>query len=158
MLCTVQVSGTGWVQLGVKSHKDTVSIFKELIVSWGAEYERKIEEECASLPSFLATQHHLLAIILEDWRQEKGKTEDETVGWHHWFNGHEFEQAPGVGDGQGSLACCSPWGRRESDMTEQLNWTLCYIPECWVRLTSSTDKPGSCTRQFLDFLPSLLTY
>ena len=66
MLCTVQVSGTGWVQLGVKSHKDTVSIFKELIVSWGAEYERKIEEECASLPSFLATQHHLLAIILED--------------------------------------------------------------------------------------------
>ena len=66
MLCTVQVSGTGWVQLGVKSHKDTVSIFKELIVSWGADYERKIEKECASLPSFLATQHHLLPIILED--------------------------------------------------------------------------------------------
>ena len=43
------------------------------------------------------------------------------VGWHHGLNGHEFEQAPGVGDGQGSLACCSPWGRNESDLTEQLN-------------------------------------
>ena len=48
-------------------------------------------------------------------------TEDKMVGWHHRFNGHEFEQTPGVGEGQGSLACCSPWGRRESDMTEQLN-------------------------------------
>ena len=43
------------------------------------------------------------------------------VRWHHQLNGHEFEQAPGVGDGQGGLACCSPWGRKESDMTEQLN-------------------------------------
>ena len=48
-------------------------------------------------------------------------TEDEVVGEHHQLNGHEFEQALGVGDGQGSLACCSPWGRKESDMTEQLN-------------------------------------
>ena len=60
----------------------------------------------------------------KDWRQEeKGTTEVKMVGWHHWLNGHEFEQAPGVGDGQGSLACCSPWGHKESDMTEQLNWT-----------------------------------
>ena len=48
---------------------------------------------------------------------------DEMDGWHHRLNGHEFEQALGVGDGQGSLACCSPWGHKESDMTEQLNWT-----------------------------------
>ena len=48
-------------------------------------------------------------------------TEDEMVGWHHQFNGHEFEQAPGVDDGEGSLACCSPWGFKESDMTKQLN-------------------------------------
>ena len=53
------------------------------------------------------------------------------VGWHHWPNGHEFEQALGVGDGQGSLACCSPWGRKESDMTEQLNWNL-NQPACWT--------------------------
>ena len=57
----------------------------------------------------------------KDWRQEeKGMTEDEMVGWHHWLNGHEFEQALGVGDGQGSLACYSPWGHKELDMTEQL--------------------------------------
>ena len=48
-------------------------------------------------------------------------TEYEMVGWHHRHNGHEFEQAQGAGDGQGSLACCSPWGRRELDTTEQLN-------------------------------------
>ena len=59
----------------------------------------------------------------KDWRQEeKGTTEDEMVGWHHWHNGHEFEQAPGVGDGQGRLVCCSPWGHKEWDTTEWLNW------------------------------------
>ena len=58
----------------------------------------------------------------KDWRQEKGMTEDKMVGWHHRLNEHEFEQALGVGDGQGSLACCSPWGHKESDTTEQLNW------------------------------------
>ena len=60
----------------------------------------------------------------KDWRQEeKGTIEEGMVGWHHWVNRHEFEQALGVGDGQGRLACCSPWGRQESDMTERLNWT-----------------------------------
>ena len=59
----------------------------------------------------------------KDWGQEKGKTEDEMVGWHHWLNGHGFGWTPGVGDGQGSLACCSPWGRKELDTTERLNWT-----------------------------------
>ena len=60
----------------------------------------------------------------KDWRQEeKGTTEDEMVGWHHWLDGYEFEQALGVGDGQGSLAWCSPWGHKELDTTEQLNWT-----------------------------------
>ena len=58
----------------------------------------------------------------KDWRQEeKGMTEDEMVVWHHRLNGHEFEQALRVGDGQGSLTCCSPWGHKESDMTERLN-------------------------------------
>ena len=58
----------------------------------------------------------------KDWRQEKkGTTEDEMVEWHHWLNGHEFVQAPGVGDGQGNLVCCSPWGCEELDMTERLN-------------------------------------
>ena len=62
------------------------------------------------------------------WRQEdQGKAEDETVGWHHWLHGHKFEEAPGVGDGQGSLECCSPWGHKELDMTEGLNWTEKYV-------------------------------
>ena len=60
----------------------------------------------------------------KDWRQEeKGTTEDEMAGWHYRLNGHQFEQAQGVGDRQGSLVCCSPWGHKELDMTEQLNWT-----------------------------------
>ena len=58
----------------------------------------------------------------KDWRQEKGMIEDEMVGWHQWLSGHEFKQALGVGNGQGSLVCCSPWGHKESDMTEWLNW------------------------------------
>ena len=58
----------------------------------------------------------------KDWKQEeKGTTEDEMVGWHHWLDWHEFEQAPGDGDGQGSLAACSPWGCKELDTTELLN-------------------------------------
>ena len=59
----------------------------------------------------------------KNWRQEeKGTTEDDTGGWHCWLDGHEFEQAPGVGDGKGVLACCSPWGCKKLDITEQLNW------------------------------------
>ena len=57
----------------------------------------------------------------KDWKQEKGMTEDEIVGWHHQLDGHEFEQALEVGDGQGSPVCCSPWGCKELDMIEWLN-------------------------------------
>ena len=56
-------------------------------------------------------------------QEEKGTTEDEMAGWHHWLNGHEFEWTPGVGDGQGGLACCNSWGHKESDTTEWPNWT-----------------------------------
>ena len=59
-----------------------------------------------------------------DWGQEeKGTTEDEMAGWHHWLDGRESEWTPGVGDGQGGLACCDSWGQKESDTTERLNWT-----------------------------------
>ena len=59
-----------------------------------------------------------------DWGQEeKGTTEDEMAGWHHWLDEGESEWTPGVGDGQGGLACCDSWGHKELDMTEQLNWT-----------------------------------
>ena len=74
----------------------------------------------------------------KDWGQEeKGATEDEMVGWHHWLNGHEFEQPWGDSEGQGRLACCSPWGCKESDMTWWLNnnnwWSVvrtCHF-HCW---------------------------
>ena len=56
-------------------------------------------------------------------QEEKGMTEDEMAGWHHWLDGHEFEWTPGVGDGQRDLVCCNSWGLKESDRTEQLNWT-----------------------------------
>ena len=56
-------------------------------------------------------------------QEEKGAKEEEMVGWHHRHNGHGFGWTPGVGDGQGGLACCGSWGRKESDTTEQLNWT-----------------------------------
>ena len=59
-----------------------------------------------------------------DWGQEeKGTTEDEMAGWHHWLDGHESELIPGVGDGQGGLACCDSWGRKELDTTEWLIWS-----------------------------------
>ena len=56
-------------------------------------------------------------------QEEKGMTEDETAGWHHRLNAHKFEWTPGVGNGQGGLACCDSWGHKESDTTEWLNWT-----------------------------------
>ena len=60
----------------------------------------------------------------KDWGQEeKGTTEDKMVGWHHRLDGHGFGWTPGVGDGQGGLACCSSWGHKESDTTEQLSWS-----------------------------------
>ena len=64
-----------------------------------------------------------------DWRQEKGTTEDEMAAWHHRLDGHDFEWTPGVRYGQGGLACCDSWGRKESDTTERLNWTDCIVEE-----------------------------
>ena len=110
----------------------------------------------------------------KDWRQEeKGMIEDKMFGWHHQLNGHEFEQAPGVGEGQGNLACCSPWDRKESDTTEWLNnnkydhvfasliiWvtvsvnccsvakscpTLCNLMDCAYQASLSLDSPGKNT-------------
>ena len=62
----------------------------------------------------------------KDWGQEKELTEDEMVKWHHRLDGHGFERTLGVGDGQGGLACCDSWGRKESDTTERLNWLITF--------------------------------
>ena len=74
----------------------------------------------------------------KDWRQEeKGMTEDEMVGWYHRLVRHEFEQALGVGDGQGSLAFWSPWGHKELDMTVWLNWTAVLLISLFTHSLSS---------------------
>jgi len=71
-----------------------------------------------------------------DWGQEeKGTTEDEMAGWHHWLDGRESEWTPGVGDGQGGLACCDSWGRKESDTTERLIWSDLIIENILRPLT-----------------------
>ena len=72
----------------------------------------------------------------KDRRQEKGTAEDAMVGWHHWLDGREFEEALGVGDGPGSLACCSPWGQKELDKTEQLNWLTDWVVKRYWALFS----------------------
>ena len=78
----------------------------------------------------------------KDWGQkEKGITEDEVVGWYHRLNGHGFGYTPGVGDGQGGLVCCSPWGWEESDTTEQANWTDIYVPSL-LNLPSTQPRPS----------------
>ena len=77
-----------------------------------------------------------------DWGQEeKGMTEDEMAGWHHRLDGRESGWTPGVGDGQGGLACCDSWGREESDMTERLNWT-----ELNLRLASELYRKNPLTK------------
>ena len=74
-----------------------------------------------------------------DWGQEKGTTEDEMAGWHHRINAHEFGWTPGVGDGQGGLACYNSRGCKKSDTTEQLNWT-----ELKVKLFVAQSCPTLC--------------
>ena len=79
----------------------------------------------------------------KEWRQEKGTTEDEMAGWHHWLDAHESEWTLGDGDGQGGLVCCDSWGRKESDTTEwlswtELNWVVHQNKDCWLqRFTNS---------------------
>ena len=77
----------------------------------------------------------------KDWGQEKRATENEMVGWHHWFNGHEFEQTQEDSEGQGSLACCSPWGHKESDMTEWLNNSNTLYPNSHCKMYLTGDFP-----------------
>ena len=72
----------------------------------------------------------------KDWGQEKGTTENEMAGWHHWLDGHGFGWTPGVGDGQGGLVCCGWWSLKESDTTEQLNWTELIITRFILKLRS----------------------
>ena len=77
--------------------------------------------------------------------REKGTTEDEMAGWHHWLDGHESEWTLGVGDGQGGLACCDSWGCKESDMTERLIWSEFYL----VLINFTNNNGGKCSQNKL---------
>ena len=87
----------------------------------------------------------------KDWRQEeKGMTEDEMVGWHHWLDGRESQWTLGVGVGQGGLACCDSWGRKESDTTERLIWSdliwtikICQVFKIWSEHVVALNMPCS---------------
>ena len=91
----------------------------------------------------------------KNWRQENGvMTEDKMVGWHHWLNGHEFEQAPRDGEWQGGLVCCSPWGCKESDTTERLNSNSPLWPlNIWPFPGGSVVKEYACQCRSLGFDP-----
>ena len=96
----------------------------------------------------------------KDWGPEEGLTEDEMVRWHHLLYGYEFEQALEVGDGQGSLACCSPWVHKESDRTEPMNWTELKrgLRECGAVWSLSYTENGNvkCTSFHRNFNLPLL--
>ena len=137
MLLNCDVGEDSWESLGLKGNQTSQSRGNQSWISIG----RTDAEAEAPTPWLSDVKNWLTGKDPDpgkDWTQEeKGMTEDEMVGWYHWLNGHEFEQASGVGDGQGSLACCSPWGCKESDSTEWLNWdpqvqpsTHPWLPKC----------------------------
>ena len=91
----------------------------------GLDYSEPCEVNTESIKVVCLSPNTRSIIKPLDWgkgQEEKGTTEVEMAGWHHWLDGRESEWTPGVGDGQGGLACCNSWGRKESDTTEQLNW------------------------------------
>ena len=116
--CTVVVEKTLTIPLDCKAIKPKWNQSWVIIEMTDVEAEVPILWPCDAKNWFLRKDLD----AGKDWRkEEKCLTEDEMVEWHHRLNGHEFEQAPGKGEGQGSLMCCSPWGQKVSDMTEGLN-------------------------------------
>ena len=120
MLLNCGVGEDSWESLGLQGNKNRQSTRKLVLnIHWKDWYWNWSSDTLATCAKNLLIGKDPDAG--KDWRQEvKGTTEDEMVGWHDQLNGHEFEQAPRVGDGQGSLACCNPWGHKESghDWTE----------------------------------------
>ena len=110
------------------ARRSNQSILKEIIPEYSLEglmLKLKLQYFGHLMQRTDSLEKTLMPDAGKDWRwEEKGTTEDEMVGWHHQLDGHGFWWTLGVGDGQGGLVCCSPWGLKELDTTEQLNWTL----------------------------------
>ena len=123
----------GWISSSIK--KCPVSCSLNGLVFSDNYYIGLFFQQLLQYSKSLSFLFHLITGILSwligkdsdagrDWGQEeKGTTEDEIAGWHHWLDGSESQWPPGVGDGQGGLACCDSWGRKESDTTEWLIWS-----------------------------------
>ena len=121
MLLNCAVGEDSWESLGSKEVKPISSKGNQSWIFIGRT-DAEVEAPIFWLPDVKNWLFRKDPDAGKDWRQEeKGTTEDQMVGCHHWLNGHDFEQAPGIGDGQGSLVCCSPWCTPKLDMTEQLN-------------------------------------
>ena len=123
MLLNCHVREDSWESLGLKGDQTSPSYRRSALnIHW--------QDWCWSWISCIwppDMKNWLIGKDLDagkDWRFKEVRTEDEMVRWHHRLNGHELEQAPGVGDGQGSLVCCSPWSHKELDTTKGLNWVF----------------------------------
>ena len=134
LLVCFSSDGQGWVRWYSCLLMIWFVFLFHLVFRWSVLHRRLLVVEwCWVLYSsgFLCMSSHYLTLKKElprsagrNWGQEeKGTTEDEMAGWYYWLNGHEPEWTLEVGDGQGGLACCNSWGRKESDTTERLNWT-----------------------------------
>ena len=123
MLLNCGVGEDSWESLGLQGDQTSQSQRKSTLNILGstlAEAEAPILWPPDAKSGLIGKDPH----AGKDWRQEgRGMTEDEMVGWHHRLDGHESEQVPGEGDGQGSLACCSPWGHKDHTQTPLSNWT-----------------------------------
>ena len=123
MLLNCGVGEDSWESLGLQGHP--TSPFWRSALIFGRN-DAKAETPVLGPPHVRSWLIGKDSDAGRDWGQEeKGTTEDEMAGWHHWLNGRRSGWTPGVGDGQGGLACCDSWGRKESDTTERLNWTEC---------------------------------
>ena len=128
MLLNCGVGEDSWESLGLQGDPISPSWWKLVLsIHW--------KDWCCSWNSSLLPPDEKNGLIWtdldagRDWGQEeKGMTEDEMVRWYQWFNGHEFESTLGFDNGHGDLVCCSPWGHKESDITERLNWTEIEFP------------------------------
>ena len=135
----VCVGEDSWVPCTAR--RSNQSILKEVSPEYSLEgLLLKLKHQCFG---YLMRRTDSFENILMLGKIEDGRRwgwQDEMVSWHHQLHGHEFEQALGVGDGQGSLGCCSPWGCKESDMTEQLNWLICTYIHIYLHTHTSRER------------------
>ena len=130
MLLNCGVREDSWESLGLQGDPTSQSQRKSVLnIHWRNDFEA--ETSVLWPPDAKSQLIRRDPDAGKDWRQEeKGMTEAEMVGWHHWLNGHKFEEVPGDGEGQGSLVCRSPWGRKQSDITERLNNNKKHLRTC----------------------------